>query len=246
MSNLNLVIICLLLAVGALFLVSAINAQQTRKRLINQKLHQLRRKIAELEEVAAALESLTGKSEIPIIITQEVIDVVQGMQQLALSDQTLQLSLDSAIKKLEELSTSASSCNLYRLFNSDAAIAHAQHLLSEAGRILKKRQAQGKMEVTQMSSLIEELAWSHLMVSVVSLVGQGHKAVKRGDIMRAHAFYKKAQETAMQSNISDDRRHRWIKEITDIMMNKQRTISTELMPETTYNPAASDSSQEAS
>lgn len=239
MSNLNLIIISLLVVAGSLFVVSAINAQQTRKRLISQKLQQLRRKTSEMEEVSAALETLTGNTRISRVIVEDIIDTLHGMQQLAPDNQSLELSLESALQRLEEIDSPSYSCNLNRLLESDSAIAHAQYLLGEAGRVVRKRQAQNLIELPQMTAYIEELAWTHLMVSVISLTGQGHKAVRRGDVMRAHAYYKKAQEAAMQSNVADDRRHRWVKELTDIMTGKQRAISMELMPESQYNPTES-------
>lgn len=243
MQNLNLIVVCLLLAGGALFIVSVINARQTRHRLINQKIQQQKRKLIELEELAADLESLTGNVKIARIVTEEIVDTIKGMLQLAPDSQSLELSLHNTQTRLEEISSPAYQCRLHRLFESDAAIAHKQYLLGEAGRIIRKRQAQGHIELAEMTGHIAELAWAHLMVSVVSLTAHGHKAVNRGDILKAHAFYKKARECAIASSISDERRHQWIKELSEIMGGKRKSVSTTLMPEAQFNP--DDAVQEA-
>lgn len=245
MSDLNIIIICLVLVGCALFGVSVINAQQVRKRLISQKVMQLKRKITEMEDVAAALENLTGNTATARILNEEIIDTLSGMLQLQPNSPSLELVMDATRQRIEEISSPGYSCNIHRMLDSDAAIAHAQYLLGEAARIIRKRQAQGQIELTQMTSHIEELSWAHLMVSVISLTGQGHKALQRGDPLRAHAFYKKAQESAMESVLSDDRRHQWIRELGELMSGKRKTISRSLMPESMYNPDENQSVIEA-
>lgn len=236
MSNLNVIIISLALAGIALFTVSFVNAQQTRKRLISQKLSQLKRKLSEMEELTATLENLTGNVAIARTIVEEVIDTLRGMQQLAPDSQSIELNLETNLQRLQDLNSSDYQCHLNRLLESDAAIARAHYMLGEAARIIRKRQDQGLLELAQMTAFIEEMAWAHLMVTVITLTGQGHKAVGRGDVMRAHAFYKKAQEAALQSNSGDQRRHQFIKELSELMSQQRVSISTSLMPETQFNP----------
>lgn len=236
MSNVSLIILCLVLVGIALLIVSFINAQQMRKRLINQKLAQLKRKVIEMDELTAATETLTGSTSIAKVMLEETIDMLRGMQQLSPDSQAVELQIETAMQRMNEVSTTDYRCVINRLMESDAAIARAQYLLGEAGRILRKRQNQNKIELALMTAHIEELAWAHLMVGVITLIGQGHKAVRRGDILRAHAFYKKAQEATKGSTLADNRRHTLIKQIADLMSNNRKSISTDLMPETQYNP----------
>ena len=236
MSDTNAIVLCLLLVGAALLGVSAINARQTRKRLINQKIAQLKRKITELEDIAEAIEALTGNTTAARIVNKEIIDTLVGMRQLEPASPSLELKIDSTQQRIEEMSSPGYSCNLDRLCETDASIAHAQYLLGEAAIIIRKRQARGQIEQPQMTNLIQELSWAHLMVSVISLTGQGHKAMLKGDAMQAHAFYKKAQSSAKESAIKDERRHDWIRELGEIMSGQKKTVSLTLMPESRYNP----------
>lgn len=237
MSNLNIIIICSVLACIALFIVSFINAQQTRKRLISQRLLQLKRKVAELEELAVALEPLTGSIALEKVILEDTADMLKGMLQLSPESQSVEFSLESALQKITEISGSGYTTELNRIMESDAGVARAQYLLGEAGRIVKKRQVAGQLELSVMTSYIEELAWAHMMVAVVTLTGQGHRSVRSGDVMRGYAFYKKAQQVAIEGNVTDDRRHLLIKELGEMMSNKRKSLSTLLMPETSLNPS---------
>lgn len=236
----DLLIFFLALAFFALFGVSIINARQTRQRLINQRLAQLKRRVVDMEEMAIALETLTGSLKIERIILDEIVDVLKGMLQLAPDTQSLEVSLSNALQRIEEIQSPGYHCQIYRLMESDASIATAQNQLAEAGRVIRKRETAGLIEPSEMNTYIVELAWAHLCVSVISLVGQGHKAVRRGDILRGFSFYKKAQQAAMESTISDERRHQIIRELGEILANRRKSLSKELMPETNYNPELLD------
>ena len=236
MASTDIIILFIIIAIAALFTVSMVNASQTRKRLIKQRLSDLKRKIEEMEEIELAMESLLGSTEIPKVILEERIDILKGMLQLDKHNATLDVQLNAALEHYEELSNPSYRCQLYRIQNSDAQIARAQYQLSEAGRIVRKRQVSGHIEVTQMNSYIHDLAWANMMVQIVTLIAQGHKAANRGDILRAYAFYKKALEYAMSNAINDQRRHQLIKETSDMANGARKYVSLELMPESDFNP----------
>lgn len=240
MKTSDAIVIFLLVAFAALLCVSFINSRQTRARLINQKLSQLKRRVGDLEELSVALEALTGSTKLARVVLEDTIDTLNGMLQLDPNSQTLQLSRNTAEQRLRDLSAPEYKCNLYRLMNSDAAIARSQFHLNEAGRIVRKRQASGLVEVPEMNTYLQELSWAHLMVTVVSYVGQGHKAVRNGDVLKAYAFYRKAQQAAMGSTLPDERRHTIIKEVSEILGNKRKSLSTDLMPETEFNTEGID------
>lgn len=236
MSNLNLVIVFLLLASAALLTVSVINASQTRKRLINQRIITLKRKVSELTELATALEKLTGSTELEKVILDETVDILNGMLQLSPNSQAVELTLETTLERINEISVPGYSVQLFRLMESDAQIARAQYILGEAAIIVRKRQASGSIELVQMNSYIEELAWANLTVPIVSLTAQGHKAIRRGDVLRAYAFYKRAQQDAMASPLGDERRHQFIRELSELQSNSRKSLSVSLMPETMFNP----------
>ena len=236
MSALGLVILFLVLASTALFIVSVINARQTRRKLVQQRLLQQRRKVADLEELAIALESLCGNTHIALLVFNEITDQLRGMIQLSPNSQSLDYSLNNALTRSQEIQAPNYHCKLQRLQESDAQIARAQFLLSEAGRVVRKRQTLGDIEVSQMNHYIAELAWARLMVGVISMTGQGHLALRRGNLLRAHAYYRKAQHIALESPISDERKHQFVRELGELLSDQRQSISENLMPETQCNP----------
>ena len=236
MDSFNFVIIFIVLACFALVSVSVINSQQTRKRLIAQRIVQLRRKVSEYEELASTIETYTGSTTIERVVLDEIVDSLHGMLQLEPDNLTIDLSIANTKARIQEIQAPGYTCQIHRTLESDAAIARAQYMISEAGRIIRKRQAANQLELSEMTSYIGDLAWAHLCVAMISLIAQGHRAVRRGDVLKGYSFYKRAQQAAMESTISDDRRHQIIKELTDIQSNRKKSISPALMPETHLNP----------
>lgn len=235
MSDTHIIIGCLITVGFALFAVSYINSMQTRKRLIRQRLTQLKRKVSEMEELASALGSLVDSPDIEKVVLEEILDTLRGMKQISTDNHSLAFNIESILNRLQELNLPDYQATLHRAFESDAQVAKARFQLSEAGRIVRKRQASGFLELPQMNIMIEELAWAHLMVLVITLTSQGHKAFEQGDVLRAYSFYKKAQETAMKTNISDERRHKLIKELGEMQSGNRKTLSVELMSEPQLN-----------
>lgn len=231
MSNTHIIISCLVAVGVALLTVSYVNSMQTRKRLIQQRLAQLKRKVAEKEELASVIEPLLGSTEIEKIVLEDILDTLKGMQQLSPGSTSLEISVESIIKRLDEVNDPAYHARLNRVLDSDAQIARARYQLGEAGRIVRKRQAAGLIELARMNTFIEELAWAHLMVLVVSLVAQGQKAMTNSNVLRAYSFYKKAQEGAMAGNVKDERRYQLIKELGEMQSGNRTSLSIDLMPE---------------
>ena len=236
MSDLTIVLISLVMAFSSLVVVSYINSLQTRRRLIQGKFNQLKRRASELVELGAHIEPLLESHKLLIILNEEVIDIIEKMRQLTPESPFIEIGLENAQYRAEELQDENYRIDTYRLAESDAAVARAQAQLNEAAVVLRQRQAKGQMEVAQMDLHIGELTWAHLMVSVITLIGQGHKAVNRGDVLRAHAFYKRALEYATLPGFKDERQNQLITEIGELMSNKRRALSVELMPEVNFNP----------
>ncbi|WP_246438989.1 hypothetical protein [Teredinibacter franksiae] len=196
----------------------------------------MKRRIDELEELAATVDTLTESPSIAEHINDEAIEMIGAMMRLEPNSQTLSVTLQNAEQLADTYRNHSRPREIYRLQRSDAGIARTLYMLNDTGRILRKRQAAGKLDIAQMESLILELSWTHIMVGVVSNVAQGHQSLNRGDVLKAYAFYKKAQQVAMQSSNSDDKRQELIKELSDMLSNKRKALSPSLMPEAEFNP----------
>ncbi len=236
MTVVAVLVVCFCLMIASLLVVSLVNRQQTRRRLITHKIWQMRRKVTELEEIAAVIEPLVESPLIPKAITDEVIDLIKRITAIDPSVTHLQGNLRTA----EALVASYQHQNiphvLMRIQPSDAAIARAQSYLQEAGRVVRQQQMAGHISTTEMDAFIRELSWSHLMVEVLSHIAMGHKALTRSDVLTAYGFYRNAQNKLLTSLLADDRRNRMVREITEILQNKRKSISADLMPETSLNP----------
>lgn len=236
MSNIAIVTLLLGFILLSLFLVSFINRQQMRARIINQKLGQMKRRAIELEELSASLETLVESARIPLILNEEAIEVLKSMVRLAPANHFFAMQLDGAQTRNDELADPAKRHTTYRLMESDAAIARAQYTLTEAAKVIRRRQHAGFLELAEMESYIRDLAWANFMIKITSNVAQGHKAVNRGDVLRAFAFYRKALEIAVEGGHKDERQNQIISELGDIINGKRKALSPMLMPETHFNP----------
>lgn len=238
MSILSVVIICGILMIASLLVVSFVNRQHTRKRVVTHKIWELRRRINELEEVGAAIEPLVESPIIPKAINDEIIDLINTVTTLDPSIVYLESNLRTAQALSAAYMEQTAPSVLYRVQPSDAAIARAQHYLQEAGRIIRNQQIAGRLDITEMDQFIRELGWAHLMVEVLSHIGQGHKALGRSDVLSAYGYYRNAINKLMTSTVTDERKHRLIREVSEILQNKRKAISLDLMPESNFNPGA--------
>lgn len=237
MSTTSVALILLLFTLLSLLVVSAINKRETRTRLINQKLAQMKRRALELQELSVALEPLVENNKIPQLINDEAIDVLKAMLKLSPNNNFFALNLENAQQRAADLQNANMRCPINRLMESDAAIARAQYMITEAARIVRKRHAAEFIPAAEMDNLLRELNWANFMVKITANVAQGHRAVNRGDSLRAFAFYRKALEIATEGGgYKDDRQGRLIFEIGEILNNKRMALSPNLMPETQYNP----------
>ena len=236
MSDSQLLFIFIALAFASLVIVSYVNGQQTRKRLVNNKFNQLKLLASDYVETGLLIEPLLESTNILKVVNNEVIQVIHKMQQLNPDSPFIAIGLENAESRRDELENPGYVTNLNRLMDSDASVARAQNALTEAAKIVRQQQVSGQIELAEMDMYIRDLSWAYMMVSVITLIGQGHKATNRADILRAHAFYKKALEKATQSGHKDERQDQLISEIGEILGNRRKSLSVELMPETHLNP----------
>lgn len=79
-----------------------------------------------------------------------------------------------------------------------------------------------------MEVYLTELRWAHLMVAVMSYIGQGDKSMAISDRFSAQAFYRKAQQLLMESLQQDPRRLRLIKELSEMIDGSRSSLSRDL------------------
>lgn len=236
MSDAILIIVCLIIIFISLIWVSAINARQTRARLIAQKLEELKRKTHDLEEISIALESLTGHTQIAMEITKEEKETLEHMIQLDPKNSSFQLQLNSAAERLNTLSNNITTHSLNRQFSNDAAIAKAQYCLNEAARIIQRRTASDLIETERQKKFTNDMIWARMMISITSLVGQGYKASDTGNHNKAAAYYKKAMDIAQKTTTYDEKKPELIHELEELIQNKRANLSPHLMPESQTMP----------
>ncbi len=240
----SLILFCAL-AITSLIAVSWVNEREKRQRILSKKLKQMRQQVGSTEELIIEIEQMVESRAIAKLLNDEIIDMIQAMKAANPESGYLDASQQTAIARTETLNDESIPIALDRVKDSDAQIARAQKTLEEAAAILRRQQAGGKLSFEEMNAFLSELSWSHLMVEVVTHVGQGHKAQRRQDVLSSHAFYKKAQQLLMKSNHPDKRRHRFIKELSEMLANKRTAISVDIMPETHLNPEPSNTPVES-
>jgi hypothetical protein len=236
MSSVTGVTLFLALIVFSLITVSIANRIQTRKRLVRHKMLQIRVRIDELEEICAGIEPLLEPVFIPRLINEEILDLIRSVKKLDPNARFADVKLEHAQSLAQQLDAGQRTQPFYRIQPSDAAIAKRKVYLSEAARVVRRHQALGRLDSAEMEAYIRELAWAHLMVDVISHLAQGHKAVNRDDPVVAYGYYRRAQNLLIGTQVADDRRHRMIREIGEILSGKRLAISTDLMPEADFNP----------
>lgn len=232
MSITTSVIIFAILLLASLVCINAVNNRQTHNRLISQRVEQLKRKIAEIEEISASVELLLGHSRVSYIMTLEEIEILERMIQLAPKDQLIQMALSTANEQLEALNSDHRMSKIYRIFESDAAMAKAQYQLNEAAKIIQRQTISGAIDEETKKTHIDSLVWAKMMISIVTYVAQGQKAIQNGNLkLKAQAFYKKALEIAHNTSINDERRSSLITELGELADGRRSHLSALFMPE---------------
>ena len=236
MNTIAIIVLLLTLAVLSLLVVNFVNRRETRRRLVTQKISNLRRRIAELEEMAATLEPLLESTQVPRAINDEIITHIEHIMKLEPGNEYMEPTLTAAKALSEDLALEKRSCQLMRALSSDAQVARCKFQLNEAARLVRKGQMQGRIDALEADTFVKELSWALMMIDVITYVNQGHISIKQNDVLKAYGYYKHAQQTLIANPHSDQRRHRLIREVSDILVNRRKVLSEDLMPETANNP----------
>jgi hypothetical protein len=229
--TLIVILFCLMLA--TLLALSVINRMQEIQRQRRLQQRRLRIQAEELIELITSLEQTIPNRMIIKHINDTVISLQQQMLELEDANPD---HIETAIRKSElyseELLDSKSKKATSYQRESDAQIAKTQLHLHEAMHLVTQLAAQGTITDEEMSSYLSELRWAHLMVSVMSYIGQGDKSMSISDRFSAQAFYRKAQQLLMESMHQDPRRLRMIKELGEIIGEERTELSRDLRDST--------------
>lgn len=231
MSETTGIALFLFLALFSLIVVSLINRFQTRHKMIRTKVRQLRHRIAELTEICGSIEALLETTQVPRLVNDEILDLIASVQRLDPSGAQMETQLESAQQLADAFQQNRRQQPLNRMMPSDAKIAKHKFQLTEAGRLVRRHNSLGRLSGEELESCLKELSWAHLMVAVISLVSQGHRASARGHSVVAFGFYRKAQNILIESAVRDERRHQLIRELGEMQNNQRQTLSKEVMPE---------------
>jgi hypothetical protein len=219
------------LLIATLLMLSVINRVQEQRRARRFKQRRLRLRIADLEEIFACLDQTVPNRVIAKHINDQILEYTQDVLALESGDtEHIQSILQNLEARGEDLTSAREPKTTSYQRDSDLQIAQARFYINEAGKVLRQRVTQGLLAEEEFEIYREELGWAHLMIGVVSLIAQGNKAIARGDLFSAHAYYSKAQHQLMESAHPDPRRLRMIRELGEIMSGNRDAFSADLLP----------------
>jgi biopolymer transport protein ExbB/TolQ len=225
-------IVLIVLALVALFIVSAVNRKQELEQARRMQQRKLKLQVDAIVDVVNCLEQTIPNHMIAKYINDESIVLLRQILALETGTKThIENSIRHAMVRSEELASAKSYASASYQKDSDAQITHTQVQLGEAAAMLRHICAQGKISDTELEVFTSELSWAFLMVSVASFIAQGLKFSSLQDRFTAQNYYQKAQNLLLESLHQDSRRTRMIKELSEIIEGSRTKMSRDLLPE---------------
>ncbi len=235
MNAFSSLILLILIATLSMSLVAYSNYLVEKKKRTTLKLERMKIRVEELEDVVLILDSLCEKRIIPKLVNDEIIELYEQMTQMEPKAGYLKAGLATAQMRSNELSDESASRHISRVCKSDAQIARYNAYLAESLNMLRKQHSDGKVSGEEIQIFTLDIEWLQLQVRVISNIVQGHKAYANQDVLSANAFYKKAQNDLLKSSHPDERRHKMISQVADVLHGRRKSLDVELMPETEFN-----------
>lgn len=231
------ILILFLLMVVALLLVSLADRWQRRRRQSMLREKRLRLQLQELEEILEQTETALPSRDIARQVNAEILRLLEDMRKLSPNNSAnIDLRLSRAEEREGTWDREPPTRKVNRLRDSDAKIAHSQACLKLASEVLRRRHTRGQLSAEELEVYLQDLGWSRMMISVVSFIAQGHKALARGERLASLSFYKKAQSLLVGYREADSRRAAMIQQLNEIIGGERKALSEDLMPEKEYNP----------
>ncbi len=237
MSAFASLLLFIFVALLSMCVVAYSNYRVEQNKKIRVKIQHHKARIEQLEDIVLVLDRLCDNRMITTLINDDVIEIYEEM--IELSPKTLYIKAGHTNAKMRSsvLSDDSHPKQIDRICTSDAQIARCRAYIQETSTILRRQNSEGKFSATELQEFINELNWLHLQVYVITNIAEGHKAYSRNDILKANGFYKKAQTELLGSGHPDERRHKMITQVADILFGRRRFLDKDLMPEDEFNPA---------
>jgi len=221
-------VVLALIVVVALFIVSITTRLQKRQQLRRLQQRQLRLQLNDLNDLIECLEQTLPNPKIALLFNQRAIDLLIQMQQLEDNNPgRIHSLLVIAKQRTDRLSSLQMEVAPSYQRASDVQMAKCQNQLQLAISYLPSLVAQGKIHEIELAEYQNELRWAHLMVAVMSYIGQGKKCLLVGDRFAAQAYFRKAQQPLLESSTTDSRRLKLIKEISELIEGSRPELSRE-------------------
>lgn len=210
-------------ALAGLSVLDRIDQKNRRERL------RLRRLQAYAEDLQDILSTLTQTQPTPktlLAINQHLIDIYEEMLSIPNTpNETIEPLLVIAREHQQQWQEVSEPRVANYTRESDAQIARTQMHLNGAMELLPTLAGKDIISAQDLPELLNQLRWAHLMISTMSFIAQGDRAMAISDRFSAFAFYRKAQQLLMESLHSDPRRVKLIRELGEIIDGDREDLS---------------------
>lgn len=223
-----LIIFLSLVVIGALIGLSWLDKLDQKNRHERLKLRRLQNYSEEIQDLLSTLIETIPNDKIILAINEHLIEQLEEILSLPEAPvESTTLALNLAKERQTQWQEKIKPRFSRYARDSDAQIARTQLQLKAAMEFLPVLASKKKITAAELESFLSELRWAALMVSVMSFVAQGERALVISDRFSALAFFRKAQQLLMESLHPDPRRVKMIKEISEIIDGDRAKLSDE-------------------
>lgn len=231
-----LIIFLSLIVIGALFGLSLLDKIDQKNRNERLKLRRLQNYSEEIQDILSTLIDTIPNDKIILAINAHLIEQLEEILTIPEAPrEATSLALDLAKERQMQWEQKIKPRFSRYARDSDAQIARAQLQINAAIELLPLLASKGKITGSDLEIFLTELRWAGLMVSVMSFVAQGERALVISDRFSGLAFFRKAQQLLMESLHPDPKRITIIRELSEIIDGERVKLSDEFkfhQPET--------------
>lgn len=223
-----LIIFLSLIVIGALFGLSLLDKIDQKNRNERLKLRRLQNYSEEIQDILSTLIDTIPNDKIILAINAYLIEQLEEILTIPEAPrEATSLALDLAKERQMQWEQKIKPRFSRYARDSDAQIARAQLQINAAIEFLPLLASKGKITGSDLETFLTELRWAGLMVSVMSFVAQGERALVISDRFSGLAFFRKAQQLLMESLHPDPKRITIIRELSEIIDGERVKLSDE-------------------
>lgn len=223
-----LIIFLSLIVIGALFGLSLLDKIDQKNRNERLKLRRLQNYSEEIQDILSTLIDTIPNDKIILAINAYLIEQLEEILTIPEAPrEATSLALDLAKERQMQWKQKIKPRFSRYARDSDAQIARAQLQINAAIEFLPLLASKGKITGSDLETFLTELRWAGLMVSVMSFVAQGERALVISDRFSGLAFFRKAQQLLMESLHPDPKRITIIRELSEIIDGERVKLSDE-------------------